>query len=177
MSLPLATVYGGHPPTRKCISGLTLIEVLITLLVLSIGLVGLSALQLSAVKNVHSSLQTSIAATAALDFEEKAWLRLAELDAGCVSFDTAFEEEFLKKWGPEQGPLGLPGLTVTVDVKPPDPLGEGETPVWRDFALMISWLEARFDDETQVEFDDETQVESREQFKFTVRVMCMEGAS
>lgn len=41
--------------------GISLIEVLITMLILAIGLLGLSALQLSSLKNNHSAMQRSIA--------------------------------------------------------------------------------------------------------------------
>ncbi|HKM36557.1 MAG TPA: type IV pilus modification protein PilV, partial [Thiopseudomonas sp.] len=41
--------------------GVGMVEVLITALVLAIGLLGLSALQLTALKNNHSSMQRSIA--------------------------------------------------------------------------------------------------------------------
>ncbi len=50
--------------------GVTLIEVLITLLVLSIGLLGVAALQLSALRQTHNSFlrtQAAISAYAALD--------------------------------------------------------------------------------------------------------------
>lgn len=42
-------------------SGISLIEVLITVLILAIGLLGLSALQLSSLKNNQSAMQRSIA--------------------------------------------------------------------------------------------------------------------
>ena len=53
--------------------GVTLIEVLVALLVLSIGLVGIAALNLFAVRAVHSSLQSSTASIVALDAEEWLW--------------------------------------------------------------------------------------------------------
>lgn len=62
--------------------GLTLIEVLVALLVLSIGLLGVAALHLVSLQNAHSSYHTSLASSIALDFEERLWLRLAEIGPG-----------------------------------------------------------------------------------------------
>lgn len=58
--------------------GLSLIEALIALLVLSIGLVGMGALMLTSMKNVHSSAHYSVASAIVLDFEELLWEELAK---------------------------------------------------------------------------------------------------
>lgn len=54
-------------------AGLTLIEVLVGLLVLSIGLLGVAALTIFGLQSVHSSLQSSTASVAALNAEEWLW--------------------------------------------------------------------------------------------------------
>lgn len=146
-------------PNLRVGSGFSLIEVLITLLILSIGLVGMAALQLTAVRNVHSSLLTTTAVAAALDFEELAWVRLATLESGCVSFDEPFRDAFVGRWGAAQGQVGLPGLVAVAS--------HTDLHNWRDFNLTLSWLEGRF--EEQVEGGSET----RESFVFSVRVPCV----
>lgn len=68
--------------TLKHQEGLSLIEALIALLVLSIGLVGMGALMLTSLKNVHSSAHYSAASAIALDFEELLWSRMGRTVAG-----------------------------------------------------------------------------------------------
>ena len=60
--------------------GLTLVEVLVTVLVLSIGLIGIGLLQIQAIQFANSSYHTSIASTASLDFEERLWILSESLD-------------------------------------------------------------------------------------------------
>lgn len=64
--------------TAKMRNGFTLIEVMIALAVLTIGLAGLAAMQLSSMQYAHSSHFRSLATTIAMDFEERLWLRLAD---------------------------------------------------------------------------------------------------
>ncbi|WP_191621175.1 type IV pilus modification protein PilV [Marinihelvus fidelis] len=63
--------------------GMTLIEVLIALAVLSIGMVGMAAMHMQTLKYVHSAHYRSVASTVALDLEERLWLNLATRDSGC----------------------------------------------------------------------------------------------
>jgi type IV pilus assembly protein PilV len=58
--------------------GFTLIEVLVALLVLSIGLLGLAGLQLHALQYTHSSYQRTLVNIQALDMAERMWTHLAE---------------------------------------------------------------------------------------------------
>lgn len=89
--------------------GLSLIEVLIALLVLSIGLLGMGALMLTSLQNVHSSAHYSVASAVVLDFEELLWQEVAltagsdlpGLDGnGCISDDAinALAEELTAVW-------------------------------------------------------------------------------
>lgn len=153
-------VYSKRPNAdRIAHSGFSLIEVLITLLVISLGLVGLAALQLTAVKNVHSSLLTTTVTAAALDFEERAWLGLASLESGCVDAST-LETDFVGDWSIQASGIGLPGFEIAV--APTDILG------WRDYELTLSWVEGRFED-VVVQTGDSA---GRESFTFHVRVPC-----
>lgn len=73
-------------PSIRREQGLTLIEILIALLVLSIGLIGIAALHLVSLQNASSSFHSSIASSVALDFEERLWIQVARLDEGeCIS--------------------------------------------------------------------------------------------
>ena len=60
--------------------GLTLLEVLIALLVLSIGLIGAAVLTVQSLQNTHSALYTSLASAAALDLEERLWIDLGRIE-------------------------------------------------------------------------------------------------
>jgi type IV pilus assembly protein PilV len=51
--------------------GDTLIEVLITVLILAVGILGVAAMQVTALQNLNSSYSTSIAETIAEDFSER----------------------------------------------------------------------------------------------------------
>lgn len=121
-------------------TGISLIEALIALLVLSIGLAGLAGLQLNSVTAVHSSYLRSIASTAALDFEERTWLQAAETN-GCPTIDSEPPEWLgADHWdaGNADGFIGLPGLQVAVS--------NTSTLVPRKWegTVTISWDERRF---------------------------------
>ena len=63
-------------------SGFTLIEILIALLVLSIGLLGLAAVQFQSLQNSHASYERSMASMQARDLVERLWAGI------CVLYDT-----------------------------------------------------------------------------------------
>jgi prepilin-type N-terminal cleavage/methylation domain-containing protein len=65
--------------------GMSLLEVLIALLVLSIGLIGTAALSLNSLRNVHSALNTSLGSTISLDVEERLWVAITQTLPGCPS--------------------------------------------------------------------------------------------
>lgn len=58
-------------------SGFTLIEALVALLVLSIGMLGVAAMQLKALQGAHVAYQRSIASLAAQDAQERLWAEVA----------------------------------------------------------------------------------------------------
>ncbi len=58
--------------------GVTLIELMVTLLVLSVGLLGLAGLQLHSLQYTHSSYQRTLVNIQALDMAERMWTHLAE---------------------------------------------------------------------------------------------------
>ncbi len=59
-------------------AGFTLIEALVALLVLSIGLLGVAAMQLEALQGAHAAYQRSIASLAAQDVQERLWAEVAQ---------------------------------------------------------------------------------------------------
>lgn len=71
--------------------GFSLIEALIALMVLSIGLIGVAAMQLKALQSASAGYQRSVASVAAVDAQERLWAQLANLDPGhtCEDIDTS----------------------------------------------------------------------------------------
>ncbi len=66
---------------RHAQSGFTLLEALIALLVLSIGLLGVAAMQLRALQSAHMGYQRAVVSLAAIDAQERAWAGLAQSPA------------------------------------------------------------------------------------------------
>ncbi|MBW6390304.1 type IV pilus modification protein PilV [Billgrantia antri] len=62
---------------RYAQSGFTLVEALIAVLVLSIGLLGVAAMQLRALQSAHMGYQRAVVSLAAIDAQERAWAELA----------------------------------------------------------------------------------------------------
>lgn len=60
-------------------SGFTLIEILVALLILSIGLLGLAALQITSLQNSQASYERSIAVMQANDLVERMWAGICDL--------------------------------------------------------------------------------------------------
>ncbi|WP_245678775.1 type IV pilus modification protein PilV [Halomonas shengliensis] len=61
------------PKSKSSQRGFTLLEVLIAIVVLALGLLGLAALQMNALKSADVSYQRSIATLAAQDLAERTW--------------------------------------------------------------------------------------------------------
>lgn len=138
--------------------GLTLLEVLIALLVLSIGLVGVAALTIQSLQNTHSALYTSLASAAALDFEERLWIELGRQPGpGCPTLET---DGYADDWTagrtepglPDVQFLGLPGFqfNLTKDSE--------QTPT-RIIEFTLGWKEGRLG-------------EADENFEYKTRVPC-----
>jgi type IV pilus assembly protein PilV len=148
--------------------GLTLIEVMVALLVLSIGLVGIAALHLNSLRNAHSAYYSSIASSIALDFEERLWLSAAEKGStACVDQDDvdAIADALDALWtgagfNPANGvPMVIPGLQITAGTVNYGP----DEYSWTEVPLTVRWEDERFTDQNQAGF---------EQFNYTARVVC-----
>ena len=150
--------------------GFSLIEALIALLVLSIGLVGMGALMLTAMQNVHSSAHFSAASAVVLDFEELLWREVAltvasdptSLDTdGCISDNAinALAETVTKQWRNASAAGGadrwsdaerfsMPSIRLTAGnttVAGVDKDNDGVDDVnWKMIPVRLTWDEARF---------------------------------
>ena len=148
---------------------MTLLEVLIALLVLSIGVVGIGVLHLNSIKYAHSSYYTSVATALALDFEERMWIALPQL-SGCIDKGAqeeidAIKDELKDIWGDgnnAEGAVVLPGLEIEAVPEWP---AEGTQNAHTDVHLTITWAEGRFNDmDTAIE-----------KFHYRARVICYRG--
>ncbi|MFU8832281.1 MAG: type IV pilus modification protein PilV [Wenzhouxiangella sp.] len=174
-------------------SGLTLLEVLIALLVLSIGLVGMASLHLTSLQASHSSYYRSIASTISLNIEERLWQMANDTltDPGqCITDDLltgggGLAETITSDWRPgathssgwawADYPLaGIPNVTIrfgTVTTgsitRPNFTAGGGTngewTDQWREVPLRITWTEDRFANDAS----------NAESFDYTVRIPCV----
>ena len=128
--------------------GFTLIEALVALLVLSIGLLGVAAMQIEALQSAHAAYQRSIASLAAQDAQEQLWARMAELgnltcpDPGDVNGE---DQEWYLQWSDYLPELGG---------SPVDSVGSASD---CEFSIIIAWGEERFG-------------ESGEAFTYTIRL-------
>ncbi|WP_386080129.1 type IV pilus modification protein PilV [Vreelandella sp. F11] len=77
--------------------GFSLIEALIALLVLSIGLIGIAAMQLKALQSANTGYQRSVASVAAVDAQERLWAELAK-DGVDSCADIAIETAWKTQW-------------------------------------------------------------------------------
>lgn len=157
--------------------GLSLIEVLIALAVISIGLAGMAAMQLTTLQFVHSAHYRSMASTVALDFEERLWLELAN-DAltGCPDVSDGAGSpiaELLAHWNRDYVGGEGDGVWAWSDarmLKVPNLTIEAGTPVTgtsvTQIPIILSWNENRFSD---VESTTET-------FTYNVRILCRPSA-
>jgi type IV pilus modification protein PilV len=169
----MKTIHGSGCKT----AGFTLIEVMIALAVLTIGLTGLAAMQISAMQYSHSSHYRSMASTIALDFEERMWLELADSDFDCAPEDEWDNEVSVlaTHWNQLYNDDGdgdvdveeqeaeavtaqrirIPGLNIAAGAA----ATAGSTVT---IPITLSWTEARFG-------DTESTTES---FSFNVRIQC-----
>lgn len=123
--------------------GFTLIEALIALLVLSIGMLGVAAMQLKALQGAHAAYQRSIASLAAQDAQERLWAQLAINSQGSSSIvcPTATQVAVIESDWESVWSQFLPGL----DGAPVDTTNISSC----EFGISVSWAEARLEDQAQ----------------------------
>jgi type IV pilus assembly protein PilV len=115
-----------------CVSrsaGITLIEVLVTLLLLSVGAMGGALLQMTALQSTHSAHQRTLASVFAVDVAERLWRGLAQgrIDQGWLP-----DWERRRECAEASGHVCLPALEVSLS-------GTGQQRV-----ITVSWAESRF---------------------------------
>lgn len=152
---------------RHRAKGLTLLEALVALIILSIGLVGIASLHLLAQRSAHASLQTANASVIALDLEEWLWEALAEPGLeNCPDFAAtvkALEAHWQQAepnapdnnsaW-PTASRLQLPNLEIEL-------LSTNDEGEWITGTIAVRWEENRLIDST-----------GTEELQFTARVAC-----
>ncbi len=106
-------------------SGFSLVEVMVTLLVLSIGLLGIAALQVVALQSSSTSLHRSIAVIQANDLVERLWANVCDLD------DVDRREDIEDAWNTAHAG-SIPGRNV------PDPVFNAGL-----YQIDIGWDETR----------------------------------
>nr|WP_269816184.1 type IV pilus modification protein PilV [Halomonas sp. G15] len=115
--------------------GFTLIEALVALVVLSIGLLGVAALQVKSLQSAHLSYQHTLASLAAQDAAERLWVAYAYSSPTCPALTVINGEG--SDWHD-----GWSGYFRNLDAEPLAPGSDG-----CGFVIKISWEEDRFFDE------------------------------
>ena len=162
-------------------SGFSMIEVLIALMVLSIGLAGVAAMHMTTLQYVHSAHYRSMASTIALDFEERLWWEIADNSmTGCPDMTTADDsamDNLMDHWsrtyagGEGEGAwnwssarmLNVPGLQVSMGTVE-------ENEFISEVPITLTWSEGRFSEEF-----DEGENTATESFTYNVRIVCRDA--
>lgn len=162
-------------------NGFSMMEVLISLAVLSIGLTGVALMHLTTLKYVHSAHYRSMASAIALDFEERLWWEIADNDmTGCPDLTTADGsalDNLLSHWnrdyvgGQGEGAwnwssaqmLKVPGLQISAGTVT-------ENEFVSEVPITLTWTEGRFSEEFA-----EGQNSATESFTYRVRIVCRDA--
>ncbi|MCG6659489.1 type IV pilus modification protein PilV [Halomonas campisalis] len=117
-------------------SGFTLIEALVALVVLSIGLLGVAAMQLKALQSAHAGYQRAAASLAAQDAVEMLW---SKFDSGEMECPDLGNDEAV--WEARWKAI-IPGLEGSVSPN-------GDECV---FDVVLKWSDGRLGDSGDAEF-------------------------
>jgi len=122
-------------------SGFTLLEVLVAILVLSIGLLGLAGLMASSIRNNHSAQQRTQATWLAYDVIDRMRVNRPAAIASSDNYNIAL--------GAASGSAGLAGADITdwkADLANALPAGDGSVAVnsgTRAVTVIIQWNDSR----------------------------------
>ncbi len=122
-------------------SGFTLLEVLVAILVLSIGLLGLAGLMASSIRNNHSAQQRTQATWLAYDVIDRMRVNRPAAIASSNNYDVAL--------GAASGSAGLAGVDITgwkATLANALPAGDGSVDVdsvTREVTVVIQWNDSR----------------------------------
>lgn len=111
--------------SKRSQSGLSLIEVMVALVVLSIGLLGIALLQMRALQSTHAAYQATLASIMATDAEERLWLDRAE---GVVDPEAGRLANWSADWS---GVLPATASTITAEAV-------------NVYQISVSWSDSRF---------------------------------
>ncbi|UYG03197.1 type IV pilus modification protein PilV [Halomonas sp. LR3S48] len=120
---------------RQRQKGFTLIEALIAVLVLSVGLLGVAAMQLRALQSAHMGYQRAVVSLAAIDAQERAWASLSETKS-CPGGSTlsTMGSDWLGEWFGSGKVLANAGSSVASSPS-------------CEYTVTIGWQEERYSDE------------------------------
>jgi len=118
---------------RKSVSGFTLIEILVALVILSIGLLGVAGLQFRSLQNSHASYERSIVTLQAKDLVERMWAGICSLYDASGNIVSDGEEPIWDAWFDDHDTDGTFANQSWTPVLAPPASG---TDVW---TITISW--------------------------------------
>lgn len=120
-------------------NGFTLIEALVALLVLSFGVLALTAIQMKSMQSSHAAYQRSMATIAAQDLVERLWVEMADNPPLCPNGAglTAVVDAWHLEWNPDLPSLDKAGAVARTGC---------------DYVITVNWLDERFLDEDVSEF-------------------------
>lgn len=129
------------PPLRQ--SGVTLIETLITMVIVSIGLLAIAALQLKSVQYASESYHRSVATVLAGDLVERLWAGICTLPDNADAIAEDWETSII-----ESDPPPLPGWIQ----QDGGPLSESDGV----YTINIEWTEKLGSDDGDDDVDGKT---------------------
>ena len=129
--------------------GFTLIEVLVTVVVVSIGMLSIAQLQVRSLQHSHSSLQRTVATVQANDLLERMWSGYCDTTEGRDEDVPAFHRGIFLDWldAASANPL-LPGLKEETTLTIVDPTASNPA-----FRLFMRWEDSRSRDDTTPTFE------------------------
>jgi type IV pilus assembly protein PilV len=103
-------------PTADRAAGFTLIEVLVTLLVLSIGLLGLASLQVQGLRGTHEALLHTQASALAVDMTERLLTHTATADPLDAQDLQDWKTQLAQRLPEGDGSVAMDAALITVQV-------------------------------------------------------------
>ncbi|XKE45116.1 type IV pilus modification protein PilV [Halomonas organivorans] len=125
--------------SQQKVAGFTLIESLVALLVLSFGVLALTAIQMKSMQSSHAAYQRSMATIAAQDLVERLWVEMADNPPLCPNGTelTAVVDAWHQEWSPDLPSLVKAGTVVRTGC---------------DYVITVDWSDERFQGEEVSEF-------------------------